>query len=126
MPLTITNDIIKKHLIQSFALLDEWFDKDESFLFVHHHQLETSIACTMHNINIANQHFISLVCSQTASVKNQGGEYVLNTDELEEAVLYWEMPLEKKSIVDLSHLRYQLRDQLYQTLVLLELDIISI
>jgi len=125
---------INKELISTFALLDEWFDQPDDRLF---HQPDTgwSAAQILEHVMLTNHYLLLMIEKgvQKALRKSAGADLASLLRDYEfynaglEAVsdpqsFQWQHPQHMTPVGELSlaDVRYELRDQLYRCLCLVE------
>ncbi len=119
MSFVIINHTVQKHLIRSFALLDEWFDRDEAVL-CYKPEGAASIAGLMKSIVLNNQHLLHQ--SSEHGHRVPVGAYRIDIADLGQTARHWRFPKEESFDADLVKLRRQLRGQLDEALELLEIS----
>jgi hypothetical protein len=108
---------IQKKLISSFALLDEWLDRDAESLNFKPPE-GASISGLVKGIVINNQHLLQVDLNPKPAVNQDN--YRLRIYELEQGARHWRLPGEENVFADHNLLRAQLRLQLDTALCLLE------
>lgn len=125
MHFTIINDTIKRHLISSFAVLDEWFDKDIGLLYFKSRNEAACIADMLYDMKTMNDHFLNVEYDPSLNPGLRDKEYALDIVQLGQAAANWQLPISDCGYINLKDLRLQLREQLNTALLLLEMDDIT-
>jgi hypothetical protein len=135
MSIEITISKINRELISAFAVLDSWFDRDESTL-CHKNTGRWSIADTLEHIMLTNHYLLMLIEKGSKKALRAAAEkdltplladYKLDNPALEQVaepgLFQWHRPdhMEPSGARPLAEVRTELRQQLYRCLCQLDL-----
>ena len=118
MSFIILHHTIQKKLIRSFAVLDEWLDRDPELL--NFKPPEGASILGLINALVYNNHHLLQVDMVLKPTSNTQENYRLRIHELEQAARLWRLPGEEDFATEHCTLRAKLRSQLETALCLLE------
>ena len=130
MSIELTISKINRELISAFAMLDSWFDRDETVLSEKRHE-KWSPAQILEHVMLTNHYLLILIEKGSTKAKTLANDadlsgalqnYQFDTSSLDDiarpSAFQWERPehMEPKGEKPLHEIRSELREQLYRCL----------